>query len=63
MRLTWDVSGHRLAGGLADRAAAPAAGLLGLGLVAAAAELVPTVRAGGDPPAVQQVQGAGRRVG
>src|SRR4029453_14297979 len=45
--------------GSADRAAAPLPGVFGRLLVAAAAELVPTLRAGGDPPAMQQVQGEG----
>jgi hypothetical protein len=46
--------------GPADRAAAPLPGSLGGLLVAAPAGLVPTLRAGGDPPAMQQVQGEGR---
>src|SRR4029453_18162108 len=40
--------------------AAPLPGALGGLLVAAAAELVPALGAGGDPPAMQQVQGEGR---
>jgi hypothetical protein len=53
--------GHPLLlGGLADGTTAPLPGPFGGLLVAAAAELVPTVRAGGDPHAMQQVQGEGR---
>ena len=57
-RLSGD-SPHRggLGGGLADGAAAPEPGSLRGRLAATARELVATVGATGDPPAVQQVHG------